>query len=626
MKYLDNIRLKQLAIGLLGTFSSIVGAEYLILRTKIQALEDVDQKKDFVRKAQFKSQEISFHLHSYLQDKKELSASITSNIAHYEHLLKTLAQGGRVDQSEIFIKPLSRLPKITFDNLYENWLGYKENALIVLIEPDAINVETTQHVIQNHAVSLDSVHRDSIQQPIVTTTSAVNAKVVKARALLAGQWLSLANWHDKLIIDLQEEEHEKDQSLNTWFIVMVMFDLGLLYGIYALFAKFILHTIQTLETNTVAKAYTLDLPNNEIGSLAQQINYSLEQLKDATDFVTKISEGNLEIDYRELDGNYSVGKNKLADSLVLMQAKLKSLNEEEQKRQWSNEGLAKFVDILRSSNDNINALGDNIISALVHYTNSNQGGLYILNDEEETNQHLELISLFAFENKKFERQRVKFGEGILGQSFLEKQTTYLTEIPEDYVRINSGLGEAPPKAILIVPLKVDRKVYGIVELATFKQYRAHEIAFVEKLGETIASTLASVKSAQHNRHLIEQFQQQTEEMRAQEEEMRQNMEELQATQEEMARKERNYVDRITKYESQAASSHSEQDFINLRDELTRKERDYQHKINEIELKLSQKSAHGNDWALAEEVEKTLKISLEAIKITQQEFERKTGKV
>jgi hypothetical protein len=301
-----------------------------------------------------------------------------------------------------------------------------------------------------------------------------------------------------------------------------------------------------------------------------------------------------------------------------MQAKLKTLNEEEKKRQWANEGLAKFVDILRSSNDNISVLGDKIIAALVKYTHSNQGALYTLNDDDPNDKHLEMISLFAFDIKKHEQHKVKLGQGILGQAFLERETTYLTEIPSAYIRITSGLGDAPPGAVLMVPLKVDQEVYGIVELASFTAYEPHEISFVERLGETIASTLASVRAAHKNRTLIEQFQQQTEEMRAQEEEMRQNMEELQATQEEIARKEKSYIARIQELE-QGTTQHQDGQ-ASLKAELARAEQHYEQKIKALQDQLAQRPREG-DWALAEEIERTLSMQREALKITQEELNK-----
>ncbi|HKZ38945.1 MAG TPA: GAF domain-containing protein, partial [Chryseolinea sp.] len=311
----------------------------------------------------------------------------------------------------------------------------------------------------------------------------------------------------------------------------------------------------SLENNIINRKHTSEVDKNEIGKVTHEINEIIENLKDATEFVTAIGEGKLDMDYQQtLDLEYTPGKNKLADSLIEMQKKLKTLNEDERKRQWANEGITKFVEIMRSSNDNLQTLGDSVVSTLVQYTNSNQGALYILNDEDQNNKYLELISLFAFDIKKYEQRKIKLGEGILGQTFLEKELTYITNMPEEYIRITSGLGDANPKSLLLFPLKVDRDAYGIIELASFNEYASHEISFVETLGESIAATLSSVKAAQKNRQLIEQFQQQTEEMRAQEEEMRQNMEEMQATQEEVGRKEQAYLARIATLEKTALNS------------------------------------------------------------------------
>jgi putative methionine-R-sulfoxide reductase with GAF domain len=620
VKFLRSISLKQFSAGLLALLLVVISVEFLLIRNQLSALEAIEQETDYVRHAQVKSQQLTHLLQRFMNGESQLNSTITAEIDQYDHLIKTLANGGRIDGTDNFVRPLSRLPRITFDNLQESWNNYKQSALTVLTEPEEITVE----VKKDSLITTDTVATEATFNA-TRPTRLPNPAFAKAKMLLAGKWLTFSNWHDKLIIDLQEEEAQKDARLNIFFIFIALCDVGLLVCLFILFNTFVIKPLHSLTNNTAGKMHTGNLPANEIGNLAANINYTLEELKDATDFVEKIGEGNLEIKYEDLDASFVRGKNKLADSLVSMQTKLKTLNEEEQKRQWSNEGLAKFVDILRSSNDDIHELGDNIIAALVQYTHSNQGGLYILNDEQENAKHLELISLFAFEHKKFEKKKINLGEGILGQTFLERETTYLLDLPEDYIRITSGLGEATPKAILIVPLKVDQEIYGIVELASFKEYKPHEIAFVEKLGETIASTLASVKSAQRNRHLIEQFQQQTEEMRAQEEEMRQNMEELQATQEEIARKERGYIERIQELESQTSNSYTDKDLIQLREELAKKERDYHTRIKELEVRLNQKPARSDDWALAEEVEKTLRVNLEALKINQQELERKTEK-
>ena len=132
--------------------------------------------------------------------------------------------------------------------------------------------------------------------------------------------------------------------------------------------------------------------------------------------------------------------------------------------------------------------------------------------------------------------RVLLGEGLVGACALEKETIILTEIPEEYISISSGLGEANPNCILLVPLKQDDKVVGVFEVASFKVFEQYEIEFIEKVAESIAATVITVKINEKTRYLLEQSQQQAE-MQAQEEEMRQNMEEL-ITQEEMARKEK----------------------------------------------------------------------------------------
>jgi PAS domain S-box-containing protein len=221
-----------------------------------------------------------------------------------------------------------------------------------------------------------------------------------------------------------------------------------------------------------------------------------------------------------------------------MRNKLRNNAEDDRKRNWSTTGLAQIGEILRTSTTSTEELFDNIIKFVVKYTKSNQGGLFILNEDNGTDKTLDLVACYAFERKKFLKKNVAIGEGLVGQCFMEGARIYLLEVPQEYISITSGLGSSNPNALLLVPLKVNERIYGVIELATFGQYQEYEIDLVEKLAESIASTISTVRANESTRILLERTQQQAEEMRAQEEEMRQNMEELEATQEEMRRKEK----------------------------------------------------------------------------------------
>lgn len=598
------------SIYILVLLSIIFGAEYFVIRYQLNSLTEAERKIDFARATQIKNQQIAVQLEFYFQGKTDIGAEIASLADQQDNLLNTLGNGGRIDGSKYFLKPLTRLPRITFDELHHDWKNYK-SAIGTLLNT-SLQTESTP-------VASDSTKDSTVVTPVAV---AAPANQSNAKLTLESGWLTLASWYDKLIADLEYEVENKLQLIYTCVALFILLNIAGLWAIFYFLRRQILQPLNQLEANASSQNFDIGFAKNEIGVVADRIKNTIEDLRDATDFVVAIGEGKLDLDYKSLDVNYTKGTNKLADSLIEMQTRLKALNEEERKRQWSNEGLTKFVDILRSSNDDLNQLGDKIIASLVQYTKSNQGALYILNDEDSRNKYLELVSLFAFDIKKYEQQKVKLGEGILGQTFLEKETTYLTNMPESFIRITSGLGDASPKSLLLVPLKVDTQVYGIIELASFNDYLPHEIAFVEKLGESIASTLASVRSAQRNRQLIQQFQQQTEEMRAQEEEMRQNMEELQATQEEIARKEKSYLARIKELEDQPGMKSVQSEMTDLKSRLEKKEREYQARIEDLKAQLAQKPTHGDDWELASEVEKALKLNLQALQITQEELNRK----
>jgi PAS domain S-box-containing protein len=269
---------------------------------------------------------------------------------------------------------------------------------------------------------------------------------------------------------------------------------------------------------------------DEIGQTVAATNVLIDNLGKAAAFSVKIGQGEFDETFKPVSENDVLG-----NALTEMQARLKSVADADQRRNWTTQGLAQFVEILRN-NSNFTQLADNILFNLVKYIQANQGALFILNDNDDNDIYLELVSCYAFNKKKHQEKRIQVGQGMVGQAYLEGQTVYMKAIPKNYVHITSGLGEATPTCLLIVPLKVNDKVEGILEIAAFRTYEKYEIEFVEKLAESIASAIASVKINERTKMLLEESQLQGEQMRAQEEEMRQNMEELQATQEELDRR------------------------------------------------------------------------------------------
>ncbi len=208
---------------------------------------------------------------------------------------------------------------------------------------------------------------------------------------------------------------------------------------------------------------------------------------------------------------------------------------EEEQRNWVTQGLAQFAELLRKNNDNLEELSYNIIHYLVNYMKINQGGVFLVNQPNGAEKYFEMTACVAYDRKKFADKTIQWGDGLIGRCALEKATVYLTDVPQDYVNITSGLGEATPKAILIVPLKANEEIYGVIELASFHVFQQFEIEFVERLGESIALTISTVKTNMQTSKLLKETQIQAEKMAQQEEELRQNLEEMKATQEESER-------------------------------------------------------------------------------------------
>ena len=285
---------------------------------------------------------------------------------------------------------------------------------------------------------------------------------------------------------------------------------------------------------------------DEIAHTSISFNNLLNRINVASEFAKKIGQGELDIEY---DVNYA--NDVLGSSLQSMHIQLKSVAQENERRNWINEGLAKFVDLLRKTDD-IEMFYNLILSNLIKYIGANQGYFYVVNDQNKEDVFMEIAAVYAYGKQRYleEKNQIRFKQGLVGQAWFDMDTLFFTEIPEEYVKITSGVGEATPRCIAIIPLISNDEVVGAIEIASFSVLDNYKIEFVNKLSETLANAISSLKTSANTLKLLEQSQMLTADLREQEEEIRQNMEEMNATQEEMERKEREMNRRMNELENE----------------------------------------------------------------------------
>lgn len=276
----------------------------------------------------------------------------------------------------------------------------------------------------------------------------------------------------------------------------------------------------------------------EINNINVSMKSVISGLIKAAEFSEQIGNGNLDTEFTALSAN-----DKLGNALINMRDNLKKADEEAKERKiadekvnWATLGLAKFGEILHTNNQNINDLSYDILRNLIKYIDVNQGAIYVLDDTKEEPVY-EMTAAIAYDRRKFMQKHFAVGEDLVGRCAYEHKTIYMTDIPKDYINITSGMGSATASTLLLVPLVLNDNVFGIIELASFHNLEDYKINFVEKVAESIASTISTVKINERTNNLLNQSKVQAEELASKEEEMRQNMEELQATQEEAARRE-----------------------------------------------------------------------------------------
>lgn len=354
--------------------------------------------------------------------------------------------------------------------------------------------------------------------------------------------------HFKTLVKKTNEQ----QILNAKIILFLIFFVQLIggLGLAILYSNLLVKAIKEIR-NAMQKLAQGIFPDplivkttEEIGQTKLAFNQFIERLTAATNFAERLGDGQLKAAYPE-----KYRDDVLAKAIIAMQTKLSEAEERQSKVNWANVGAAQFNNVLKSEGEEVSAMGDKILKLMVSCLNANQGALYVLT-KADGEEYLERISTYAYHKKRFVDHKVLIGNGLVGQCFLEKATMYLKEVPKDFIKITSGLGEATPRHVLIVPLKIRENVVGILEIASFEELERHQIEFTEKIAENIAMILTSKQVENETKRLLTESQERANALMQQEEEMRQNAEELHATQEQMERQRMEMLNEIQQLKSQ----------------------------------------------------------------------------
>ncbi|RUQ66618.1 response regulator [Azospirillum doebereinerae] len=214
----------------------------------------------------------------------------------------------------------------------------------------------------------------------------------------------------------------------------------------------------------------------------------------------------------------------LKDNINEMIRNLRDTTLKNAEQDWLKTNLAKFTRMLQGERDLV-TVSNMILSEIAPLVNAQHGVFYVASrDKDEA--LLEMVASYALKERKNLSNRFGLKEGLVGQCAYEKKRILLTNVPRDYVSISSGLGEAPPLNIIVLPVLFEDEVKAVIELASFGRFSETHQSFLEQLTESIGIVLNTIAANMRTEGLLKQSQRLTTELQSQQEELKTTNERL----------------------------------------------------------------------------------------------------
>ncbi len=217
----------------------------------------------------------------------------------------------------------------------------------------------------------------------------------------------------------------------------------------------------------------------------------------------------------------------LKDTINQMITNLRETTLLNQDQDWLKSNLAAFTQMLQGQKD-LNTVTKRILSELAQVVSAHYGAFYILKQEDEKqNVKLKLFAAYAYKEEEKIPKEFSVGEGLVGQCAFEKERILLTNVPQGYVKINSGLGKAKPANLIILPVLFENNVKAVIELASLDSFSETHLDFLGQLTESIGIVLNTIETNTRTEELLAQSQSLAGELKTQQEELRRTNDELQ---------------------------------------------------------------------------------------------------
>jgi len=246
------------------------------------------------------------------------------------------------------------------------------------------------------------------------------------------------------------------------------------------------------------------------------------QVRAIADVSTAVTEGDLT---REVTVDAKGEVDALKQNVNQMIANLRETTERNAEQDWLNSNLARFSGMMQGQRD-LQEVSRLIMSELTPLVGAGYGAFFLTQEVDDADPELQLIASYGYKQRKRMSNRFKLGESLVGQAALERQSIHITEPPEDYVKIASGLGEAAPRSIVVMPVLFEDQVMAVIELASFAPFTDVQRGFLDQLGETIGIVINTIQATMRTEELLRQSQGLTQELQERSEELQSQQEEL----------------------------------------------------------------------------------------------------